>query len=360
MEEHNPDGAGIGWTENGKVHWLKGLNAKEVDEWLDQLPRPLFIHFRWATAGGKRAELCHPFPLNPSVDLRVTGNSGALMMHNGHWSDWESYQKMVADDENPLPDGPWSDTRLAALLMARFPDQVGEVAKIMGGKVAIMNGKGKVRMFGSWSTLERYPGAFFSNTYWESRPRWVTMFDDTYYDNWKKGSTISHSSNPAWKPGYIWNSKTSTYEPPSYQPGYIWNKDTGKYEPPPDKAKTEDSCASCEDPQKFTGVRFDHTGSALELNRAVKEREFRSYEEYLEWVESWKATTAGVGPSRYDRPYYVPDVEDLNLDEEPTQPDGPMVHLTPYTTREKVYAKHSPRDDGEVENPYATQGGEEG
>lgn len=59
---------------------------------------PTMYHTRYATAGGSKSELNHPFPI---ID-------GALM-HNGHWAYWTDYKR----DEK-------SDTQTAATLVSKY------------------------------------------------------------------------------------------------------------------------------------------------------------------------------------------------------------------------------------------------
>ena len=187
MEAANSDGAGLAWVEDGRVCYTKGHTAKEIHEMVVELPRPIFVHFRYATAGGKMAQLCHPFPLTQQVETSVVGHAGAVMMHNGHWSGWEGYKSVVADDNQPMPDGPWSDTRLAAYCMTQYPKQLDALASIVGGKLAILNKKGKIRTWGSWTEIRSLPGVKFSNTYWEHYESLTARREELSQraDNWR-------------------------------------------------------------------------------------------------------------------------------------------------------------------------------
>lgn len=178
MQCANQDGIGYGWPEDGKVHWKKGVTLEELDEALDTAPRPVFVHFRLATAGGKRAALCHPFPVNAEADIRVVGSAGALMMHNGHWGDWDDWYNALKMEKVPLPDGPWSDTRFTAYMMAHWPREMDSIAKLNGGRVALLRGNGTFSLWGDWK--EPQPdGVIYSNYYWQA----YTTGSYGYYGN---------------------------------------------------------------------------------------------------------------------------------------------------------------------------------
>jgi len=208
MEACNQDGAGLAWVEDGRVCYSKGHTAKEIHQMVGELPRPIMVHFRFATAGGKTAALCHPFPLTRQVETSVVGYAGSVMMHNGHWGEWESYKSIVSDDENPLPEGPWSDTRLAAYAMVNYPKDLDTIASIVGGKLAIMNAKGKIRQWGRWDTLKDLPGVSFSNTYWQGYSKYL----DTR-DRWRSSGPYDYLSRSHTTPAASATGRTGTWDP---------------------------------------------------------------------------------------------------------------------------------------------------
>lgn len=163
MEAGNPDGGGVGWYEGGRCHWVKGLTADEIDLWLDDVPRPAFAHFRFATVGKEIPELCHPFPVTKRVRLDLSGDAASILIHNGHWSEWSE-----AAARRTLPRGPWSDTRLVAYLARRDRKWLS----IADGKFAVMEPDGNVMLYGYW--YKRESGLYYSNLYWESTFSWPT------------------------------------------------------------------------------------------------------------------------------------------------------------------------------------------
>lgn len=122
----NDDGAGVAWVDTIKGHprvrWHKGLKDEhEVHEITKDLKPPVMIHFRLATIGGKTPLLTHPFPLTERAPLALTGDTVAVMAHNGHWNKWDDVLKdLCARSGKMLPAGPWSDSRAMAWIISNF------------------------------------------------------------------------------------------------------------------------------------------------------------------------------------------------------------------------------------------------
>lgn len=181
MEHVNQDGAGIAWIDRKWVRYLKGLTADEVYKFGSKLTGPRLVHFRMATAGGTEPGLCHPFPIAATAPLDLRGKAKAVMMHNGHWGDFE----LAAELCQPLPPGPWSDTRLMARLLASKGHKWARylVNRAHAGKIAVMRSEGNVSLFGHWSL---YQGCHYSNLFWglsrvqvASHRNWKWATDDT-------------------------------------------------------------------------------------------------------------------------------------------------------------------------------------
>lgn len=164
----NDDGIGIAFPDgNGRVEFFKDLSLPELMD-LGALTEGLsrLVHFRLATSGGVRPELCHPFPLTKTADVRLRGTAPRVLIHNGVWSDWD----LAADLMAPLPAGPWSDTRLMARIIALHGDSwirrfVGEERV---GRLATLDGEGNIGLAGDWE-MDDDTGVWFSNTYWQWR-----------------------------------------------------------------------------------------------------------------------------------------------------------------------------------------------
>ncbi len=122
----NPDGAGIAWVETPTkgapvVRWEKGMkDGEEVIEALKPIKTfPILMHFRIATCGGKIPQLTHPFPITPQVDIALRGAAPAVMMHNGHWNDWDKrVWAMALAKSAEWPKGAWSDSRALAWVLS--------------------------------------------------------------------------------------------------------------------------------------------------------------------------------------------------------------------------------------------------
>ena len=165
MDRANADGVGLAWVDTDGVHWWKTIkvNPEEVKENLIlTVESPRLLHFRLATAGGTKDELCHPFDISEWSICTPQGMGTKVMIHNGHWGRWQEVAKLL-DDEDMLPDkGPWSDSRLAAYLSHVNPDWL----LALGGRVATLDAKGKVERLGDWQELRE--GIHVSNKYWET------------------------------------------------------------------------------------------------------------------------------------------------------------------------------------------------
>lgn len=185
MEWQNDDGAGVGWYEGGVCHWVKGIKAESVDKLIETLPRPVFIHFRYSTAGGTRPELCHPFPVTRAARLDLSGEAKSILMHNGHWSKWTQVAA-----RRQLPKGPWSDTRLLAWLARRDVRWLAREADDYG-KVAHMTKDGEVMLYGKW---EKEGGIYYSNTYWRAKFKWGELTDSCSV-NWDASYTDTFDSD---------------------------------------------------------------------------------------------------------------------------------------------------------------------
>lgn len=91
--EHNPDGAGVMWTENNSVNIRKGfMSYKAFNDFIVNLNNriclkdtAMVMHFRITTHGSTNPQSCHPFPVSGKIrDVKKTSiktDIGAA--HNG-------------------------------------------------------------------------------------------------------------------------------------------------------------------------------------------------------------------------------------------------------------------------------------
>lgn len=128
MYEANNDGCGFAYRyqdekDKTRVRWEKGLmTLEQAQKFCAELPLPFVAHFRIQTVGGKKAQLCHPFPILKDVPLDLKGSTdGFVLFHNGHWGTWRnSCLEAVWKTGFKLPSGKWSDSRAMAWSAAHF------------------------------------------------------------------------------------------------------------------------------------------------------------------------------------------------------------------------------------------------
>lgn len=162
MEINNPHGAGLAWADpDGRgVAYRKGLDAFQVYQLLQDMPRPALLHFRWATHGPKVPRLCHPFPLGPKALLSVTleGTAQAVLIHNGVWSSYRRHAPAWAKLEE------FSDTAVAAYVARDNPGILEDVSWATAvGRIGV-GGVMEVSTTGGWKNHE---GNEYSNLSWQ-------------------------------------------------------------------------------------------------------------------------------------------------------------------------------------------------
>lgn len=209
MEADNPHGAGIAWKPDGKnrVLYRKGMTAKEVSEVLDALPRPVLLHFRWATHGSQKKALTHPFPLGVAalLNTNLEGSARGVLIHNGVWN---GYAKHVPKWARGLD---LSDTAVAAYVAAHNPDILREVhwstavGKARGAAKPML-----VKLRGDWTEYgaeEGRPANLFSNLKWRGA---ATKPYRGLYGNWED----------YWGDGYMVTPAPARYTttPKTYKP----------------------------------------------------------------------------------------------------------------------------------------------
>ncbi len=165
-ERTNPHGSGIAWIQDKRVQWVKGLTADSIADLLPILSGPVVIHFRIATAGGKRPELCHPFPISPTVPLKAYGQAGSVLFHNGHWHGWEEFLA----DEGISFDSAVSDSRVIAAGVHRYGSKL---LKDIPCRFAILSRNG-IERFGDWSAAQE-DGCRYSNLHWQAKAKVISV-----------------------------------------------------------------------------------------------------------------------------------------------------------------------------------------
>jgi hypothetical protein len=153
-EQMNSHGGGIAWIENGKVRYKKGIKAKEIFEITKKIQLPAIIHFRIASIGSVKNELCHPFEINEEASTALSGSCDGVLFHNGTWSDWnEICMRAVVSKGIKFPAGDWSDSRAMAWLADKFG--VNFLSLIdTSNKIAVLTPEG-ITKFGRYVEVEK-------------------------------------------------------------------------------------------------------------------------------------------------------------------------------------------------------------
>jgi len=161
----NPHGAGVAWREGGRVRWQKNLNVGQLVMLLQKMEGEVIIHFRWASVGGVDPRLCHPFPVTPKCPTSLSGMAESVLFHNGTWGGYEdALRRLEEHRKEPLPGGPMSDTRAAALVVQAAG---ADILARLPGRWVWMNAEA-TRLFGPWET---WGGMQVSNTFFVPRLR---------------------------------------------------------------------------------------------------------------------------------------------------------------------------------------------
>jgi len=195
-ESSNGDGGGIAWVENKIVRWKKNLKAHEIAKMIrdKEVSLPSLIHFRIATVGGKTPKLCHPFPITKNASTELEGSAKKVLIHNGHWNDWQSRMTFSVIRQNRIPSGEWSDSRAMAYLAGNYGDRI--LNFISYQKIATLDGNGKALYYGgSWDEEDT---VLYSNKSWSykyssgssslgSYPRgpFSSIEAEDYYRDWE-------------------------------------------------------------------------------------------------------------------------------------------------------------------------------
>ena len=141
---------------NGRVVVSKGhMTLIGLLDAIKKIPSrsPFFIHFRIATSGGVRPEMCHPFSISPDMAI----------CHNG----------IISGIGNALE----SDTAVLARVMSGLPSASYKKMEILnlinallqGSRLGILFGNGQSVRLGAWT---QQGDLWFSNMIWDSRLSW--------------------------------------------------------------------------------------------------------------------------------------------------------------------------------------------
>lgn len=182
----NDDGGGTAHRETAGgvslVRWKKNLGSEEMIDRCLTLPVPYVAHFRIASCGGIRPELCHPFPLEDGIPLDLEGTTAnGVLFHNGHWNMWERELKSASyEGRIHLSHGPWMDSRALAFILHHYgPGHLDMINE----KTVHFGPEGDIPVFGPFGTgaWQYYKNKFLvSNSHWTYKLNEKKAVDPTY------------------------------------------------------------------------------------------------------------------------------------------------------------------------------------
>lgn len=169
MIERNPDGVGIAWAHDLRVHVLKGLSDEvAVSEIISEIipeNSPVLFHARIATSGGVSAGVCHPYPITAKpANMRETFATYRVpvLAHNGVLHNFTPDKTMRGVNDSMLFNArvvyPLYHSRLAQ----RDRDNI--IISALGdyNKIAILEPCGVIRHYGrGW--IKTPAGVCYSN-----------------------------------------------------------------------------------------------------------------------------------------------------------------------------------------------------
>lgn len=158
-QEHNKDGYGVAWYEDGKVKTYKTMHYNTFKKVLKALtPYTKIVHLRYSTVGQTTLENCHPFPVPTGAMFHngtITSLSPKGKMVNGKWeAAVESDSKMLAD-----------------ILMDCWYENISDIEPLLKhiigttiNKLAFLDDKGTVTIINEHLGVEE-DGIWYSNDY---------------------------------------------------------------------------------------------------------------------------------------------------------------------------------------------------
>lgn len=240
MHLANSDGLGMMFPNKGDIYGRK-FNA--LGEMVDAIKllgrgRPIVLHFRQATHGGKTIDYAQPFPfpikdpvelylpkwvapvgvahngiLSGFGDSMYSNSCTSTMLKDGvtHYWDYEK-RKWVPESEYKKKEEKHrlSDTQEFLCFLSDDRNLVRAfmnwdkaclklMQKLLSSKWAFMGKNGKVKLIGDWSMQK---GIWYSNFYWKNRVITKVPSSSTTYihQGWHRYENDNH-----WAPGRRWD-----------------------------------------------------------------------------------------------------------------------------------------------------------
>lgn len=168
----NDDGAGVAWfsqtgEKDGKptyiANYKKGFtHADQVNDFIQKLPLPFIVHFRWASIGGKSLSLTHPFEITENSELKFENTAEKLLFQNGTIHNWDMYLAAAGLD---TPTGFVSDSRALAMILAKHGN--GKfLTKFPDSRFVMLNASDK--KFYIYGKFDEENGIQYSNMSWKN------------------------------------------------------------------------------------------------------------------------------------------------------------------------------------------------
>jgi len=163
---HNPDGAGIVYYDaKGNLLYKKGLmTLNDFLETYHKIPLPHICHFRLASVGGVSPLLTHPFPVYETN--QIEGRAKALLVHNGHFSNYEMLYFFLLSRGVNFGEGGVSDSFVLAKALSFLPSHKMKnfIENINNNsKIVVAFNNYKIMKFGNFESKD---GIEYSNLYW--------------------------------------------------------------------------------------------------------------------------------------------------------------------------------------------------
>lgn len=195
MDEENPHGGGVACVKQGRIWFLKGLDAGAIHGLQEAgvLSYPYLLHFRWATQGARIPELCHPFPLGPRALMgETTGFADKVLIHNGTWYGYLPYLPVNSE----IPDSVFkvaSDTAIAAYLADTDPGVLEQVSWATATATMSDTGEMDITTRGTWTD---HGGNWYSNLNWLPSNK----YDWQNWADWRRSSGNPYSTYSDYAP----------------------------------------------------------------------------------------------------------------------------------------------------------------
>ena len=193
--KNNPDGAGLMYPLNGRVHIQKGfmdvesllafINKINESDWLEAVP--VVLHCRIGTAGLKDELNCHPYPVG--MPNFVAGECDLAMAHNGVLYGYTPKIGSKINDTQVFVNDVLDKLSPGFIKNADCVKLIEEVSS--PSRLCFMDGNGNVAMTGKWYEDD---GLFYSNDGYKERSIWTMPIYSTGKETTTKTSGKSTSS----------------------------------------------------------------------------------------------------------------------------------------------------------------------